>query len=101
MGDSLINFAKLSDSEIVDVIKSASEELQKRLGKAVDSPRAGSTGSYEPIDVTPVGSKAAGSDGKVLLEPLSCGYHCKWCKAACTRQRGHVHHSCYEHRHRR
>ena len=97
MGDSLIHFTKLSDVEIVEVIKSASAELHKRLQGVPQSPRAGSTGSFERVGYSP--GEPSQSTG--LKKPWSCGFEYRWCKAACTRQQGHKNHSCFEHRHRR
>ena len=102
MGDSLINFSKLTDIESVGIIKSASSELQRRLEQTSPvSPRAFSSTSFERVDFTPSEPSDSGVCGQqALKEPWTCGYHCRWCKAACTRQKGHVHHSCFEHRHR-
>ena len=97
MGDSLINFSKLSDLEIVEIINSASAELHKRLQGVPQSPRAGSTGSFERVGYSP----GEPSEQSGLKKPWTCGFECRWCKAACTRKEGHKNHSCFEHRHRR
>ncbi len=87
--------SELSDTALVDLIHSATTELSLRLAKA-NFKRSESAGSFEKVD-TP--SVASGS--KPLKVPWSCGFQCKWCECACTRQEGHKNHSCYEHRHRR
>ena len=58
--------------------------------------------SFSVVD-TPIGhsGKGSGKSSQGLRTPYSCGYHCQYCEAPCTRSEGHVRHSCYEHRHRR
>lgn len=91
-----LDLKKLSDEALVDLIHSATTELHSRLAKA-SIRRADSAGSFERVD--PQSTSSTGD--QQLRVPWSCGFQCRWCKSACTRQEGHKNHSCYDHRHRR
>lgn len=91
-----LNLKELSDGALVNLIHSATTELHSRLAKASIN-RVDSAGSFEKVD-----QHSSGSTGiRQLKEPWSCGFKCRWCDSAWTRQEGHKHHSCYDHRHRR
>lgn len=99
MGDTLANTdLTLVDTRIlVTLLKKIGDELATRA-----EGREPSESSYSVIDPpVPFPGKGSGKSPQGLLRPYSCGYHCQYCELPCTRNQGHVRHSCYEHRHRR
>lgn len=99
MGDSaIIDCSVLTTPQLLSLFRAVSSEVSKRLSLSeVDS----SSDAFSVIDPTPDSAQSSAASGTGLLQPFRCPFACRWCDERCTRNEGHKHHSCYEHRHRR
>ncbi len=101
MGDSaIIDVGALTTDQLLVLLRAVVEEASQRLRNSdLDS----AAESFSVIDPTPLSQSSTHPvDPETgLLQPFRCAFACRWCQSRCTRQPGHKHHSCFEHRHRR
>lgn len=99
MGDKLDNpprvgWTNYTTGALLQTVQEILVELSARdQGVVQPNPEPGTTSEGAPGPAT--------ASAPVLQEPWSRGFRCKWCERPCTRNGGHVRHSCYYCRHRR